>query len=282
VKTIGIVGYGQMGAAMAPQLAKMVDRVIATDIDATRREAARTAGYLAEPREVASAPVVILALRGPDDVRTATLGRFGSGQLVIDTTSIDPATAIAAARDLAGRTAKYVEAPVLGGPPQVGRWVFLFGGDGESVETAASILAALGDGDHFGDFGSGSEAKLLNNILTGVHAAAVAEVLRVAIARGLDVGRLQRAIMRSESAGRNPVLEIRVPKILNGTLGDTFSIDNEAKDLGLALSVFRDAAPLYLTKTTYELFLQAQQKGWGARDIGRLAEALDTAAAVSH
>jgi 3-hydroxyisobutyrate dehydrogenase-like beta-hydroxyacid dehydrogenase len=58
-------------------------------------------------------------------------------------------------------------------------------------------------------------------------------------------------------------------------LGDTFSIDNEAKDLRLALGVFGDA-PLSLAKTTYELFLRAQQSGWGARDIGRLAEALGT------
>ena len=270
---IGLIGYGKMGAAMALPLAESGHDVIGTDIDDQRRALAKAQGHLAEPRTVSSREIVILALRGPADVRAVTEGDFTSGQLVIDTTSIDPATAVDVAQRLRRRGAAYVEAPVLGGPPQVGRWVFLFGGETEAVTAASTALQPLGEGDHFGEIGRASEAKLLNNILTGVHAAAIGEVLRVAFKRGVDVAAFQHSIMRSESAGRNPILEIRVPKILNGTLQDTFSIDNETKDLDLALRHFKDDDTLALSRATYAIFQRAQEVGWGPRDIGRLFEA---------
>lgn len=258
---------------MAPILSSHGHRVVAYDIDSIRHELAMRAGFARDADDVASQEIVIFALRGPSDVRAVAAQRFAAGALAIDTTSIDPQTAIDASRMVGERGASYLEAPVLGGPPQVGRWVFLFGGDPASVQRATAVLAPLGNGDHFGEVGRGAEAKLLNNILTGVHAAAVAEVVRVALKRNVDVAALQRAIMRSESAGRNPVLDIRVPKILNGTLQDTFSIDNETKDLDLALTFFGSADALEYTRATYRVYRQAQENGWGARDIGRLFEA---------
>jgi 3-hydroxyisobutyrate dehydrogenase-like beta-hydroxyacid dehydrogenase len=69
------------------------------------------------------------------------------------------------------------------------------------------------------------------------------------------------------------VLDIRVPKILNGTLQDTFSIDNETKDLDLAIAFFGDADPLEFTRATHRIYREAQENGWGSRDIGRLFEA---------
>ena len=258
---------------MAPILAGSAHTIVAYDIDPVRAGLAKRAGYWAEATDVASQEVVIFALRGPTDVRAVAAERFKAGGLVIDTTSIDPQTAIEAARAVGANGAAYLEAPVLGGPPQAGRWVFLFGGDDAVVKRAAGILAPLGDGDRFGDVGRGSEAKLLNNILTGVHGAAVGEVVRIALKRKVDLEALQRAIMRSESAGRNPVLDVRVPKILSGSLQDTFSIDNETKDLDLAIAFFGDSDALEFTRATHRIYREAQENGWGARDIGRLFEA---------
>jgi 2-hydroxy-3-oxopropionate reductase len=95
---IGIFGYGQMGAAMAPALAAAGHRVVAYDIDPVRQDLAMRAGIARDAHEVAAQDVVIFALRGPGDVRTAAAQHFNKGALVIDTTSIDPQSAIDTAR----------------------------------------------------------------------------------------------------------------------------------------------------------------------------------------
>ena len=68
---------------------------------------------------------------------------------------------------------------------------------------------------HFGTVGSGSCAKLSNNILTGINAAAVADVLALTEQLGVDLAKLYDAINGSGSAGRDAVREVRAaPHIL--------------------------------------------------------------------
>ncbi len=278
IQQLGIIGYGQMGAAMAPLLGAHRELVV-YDVDQARLDIARSAGtrVASDVARCAASEVLILALPGPREVREVLRNLGRPGQLIIDTTSLDAATAQCAERLLSRRGACYVEAPVLGGPPQVGSWVFLCGGDEGSTQEALDALQRLGAGVHFGPVGKGSEAKLLNNMLTGLNAAAVAEMLTVARRLGTDVAKLQAAIQSSHSAGRNPVLEIRVPKILAGTLQDTFSMSNMFKDLSLAVAMAQDVAVgVPLTSLGSDLFQQAMEKGWGLRDIGFLSEALTT------
>ncbi len=179
----------------------------------------------------------MLALPGPPEVNQVVGALKGTHALVLDSTSVDPHTAVRAAASLATGSGRYVEMPILGGPPQAGSWVFLAGGDDADVRDATRLVEPLGRVVHFGPVGSGSRAKLLNNILTGINAAAVAEVLTLTGRLGVDLRTLYEAINGSGSAGRNAVWELHVPKILAGTLQDTFSIDLMAKDMKLAVAM---------------------------------------------
>lgn len=274
-ETVAVVGFGQMGTVMANQLAGMYD-VVVYDRDVRRLEAAQKQ-YATAHLDALSAEVVLLALPGPAEVRAVIPHVLQSGILVVDTTSIDPETAILAERMVRAGGGRYVEAPVLGGPPQAGAWVFLAGGDGDDVVQAARIVDPMGRVVHFGPVGAGSRAKLLNNMLTGINAAAVAEVLTLARRLQVDLGKLYDAITNSGSAGKNAVWEIRVPKILAGTLEDTFSIDLMKKDLVLAQAM-ADAAGVSIPLTVQSLTLydMVAGRGFGARDIGRLADAFES------
>lgn len=269
-----LVGYGQMGTLIAERLSTL--RLTVYDVDPSRRAAARRAGHsVAESLDDTEAPLVILALPGPPEVNQVVGALQGTHALVLDTTSVDPATAARAAKSVATGSGRYVEMPVLGGPPQAGSWVFLAGGDDADVRDATRIVAPLGRVVHFGPVGSGSRAKLLNNILTGINAAAVAEVLTLTERLGVDLQTLYGAINGSASAGRNAVWEVRVPKILEGTLQDTFSIDLMVKDLRLAVSMASEAQiSTPVASAALERYVEASTRRWGGRDIGRLAKAL--------
>jgi 3-hydroxyisobutyrate dehydrogenase-like beta-hydroxyacid dehydrogenase len=275
-KRLALIGYGRMGEAMAPALDREWSLIV-YDRDSSRRDAAAGQQYdiCASIPELQEASVLVLALPGPTEVRTVIPHIARADRLIIDMTSIDAATAREAAHYCTSCHGRYVEAPVLGGPPQVGSWTFLVGGVEEAIQEANGIFALLGSPVIFGDVGSGSQAKLLNNILTGLNSAAVAEVLALATRLDIDIGVLQKAIQQSPSAGRNAVLEGRVPKWLSGTLQDTFSMQLMLKDMRLAIEMAQEAnQPLFLTAVGVQLFQSAVTNGWGNRDIGFLVNAL--------
>lgn len=271
-----LVGYGQMGTVIAERLP--TPNLTVYDVDPSRRAAARRAGHSVAESLDTEAPLVILALPGPPEVNQVVGALQGTHALVLDTTSVDPNTAARAAKSVATGSGRYVEMPILGGPPQAGSWVFLAGGDDADVREATRMVEPLGRVVHFGPVGSGSRAKLLNNILTGINAAAVAEVLTLTERLGVDLRTLYEAINGSGSAGRNAVWEIRVPKILEGTLQDTFSIDLMAKDMKLAVAMASDAhIATPIAQAALDRYVEASARQWGGRDIGRLAKALSGA-----
>lgn len=272
-----LVGYGQMGTVIAERLSELSFTVC--EVDPARREAAERAGYTTtETLDGVEVPLVILALPGPTEVNQVLGALPGNPALVLDTTSVDPDTARRTAKAVARNSGRYVEMPALGGPPQAGHWVFLAGGHEDDIRDASRITEPLGRLVHFGPVGSGSRAKLLNNILTGINAAAVAEVLTLTQQLGVDLATLYEAINGSGSAGRNAVWEVRIPKILAGTLQDTFSIDLMAKDLTLALTMASDAhIATPVAQAALERYREASARHWGKRDIGRLNQALSDA-----
>ncbi|HVB72638.1 MAG TPA: NAD(P)-dependent oxidoreductase [Ktedonobacteraceae bacterium] len=279
-KRLALIGFGRMGEAMAPLLAREWSLLV-YDCDPARREVAARSQYsvFASITELQDASVLVLALPGPVEVREVISQITTSNHLIIDMTSIDVATAKEAAQLCALCNCRYVEAPVLGGPPQVGAWTFLVGGAEEDIQVATAVFSLLGAPVVFGRVGAGSQAKLLNNILTGLNSAAVAEVLALATRLGTDIGALQRAIQHSPSAGRNAVLEIRVPQWIAGTLKDTFSMQLMLKDMRLALAMAQEVnQPMFLSVIGLQLFQGAVTNGWGERDIGFLVNALGYAA----
>jgi 3-hydroxyisobutyrate dehydrogenase len=275
-KRLALIGFGRMGEAMAPLLARDWSLLV-YDCDPTRCEVAAQSHFsvCASISELQDISILVLALPGPVEVREVLSQITTSNHVIIDMTSIDEATAKEAERLCTLCNCRYVEAPVLGGPPQVGAWTFLVGGDEEDIQVANAVFSLLGAPVVFGCVGAGSQAKLLNNILTGLNSAAVAEVLALAKRLGTDIDALQKAIMHSPSAGRNAVLEIRVPQWIAGTLKDTFSMQLMLKDMRLAVAMAQEVnQPMFLSVVGLQLFQGAVSKGWGERDIGFLVNAL--------
>src|SRR4029077_13724828 len=147
----------------------------------------------------AGAHAIITMLPASEHVRDVycaaggVIGAAGAGALLIDSSTIDVATA----RDVAARAAAtglaMVDAPVSGGVAgaQAGTLTFMVGGPDAAFARARPILEAMGKTVvHAGGSGNGQAAKICNNMILGVSMIAVSEAFLLAEKLGLDAQRL--------------------------------------------------------------------------------------------
>jgi 3-hydroxyisobutyrate dehydrogenase len=199
---IGFVGLGNMGLPMAANLVKAGHAVTGFDVVAALRERfSGLGGTVAQSVAAAcrGAEAVITMLPAGEHVRDVyctsggVIETAGAGALLIDSSTIDVATA----REVAARAAKegldMVDAPVSGGVSgaQAGTLTFMAGGTDAAFERARPILERMGKAIvHAGGSGNGQAAKICNNMILGVSMIAVSEAFLLAEKLGLDAQRL--------------------------------------------------------------------------------------------
>src|SRR5262245_15880469 len=144
---IAWIGLGTMGEYMAGHLLDAGHEVTVHNRTREREEAlaARGAGRAATPREAAQgADLVCLCVADSPDVGAVVLGPDGvaegiaGGAVVLDCSTIAPATARRVAAELAQRGAGAVDAPVSGGSEgaRKGQLTAFVGGEDAHVATA--------------------------------------------------------------------------------------------------------------------------------------------------
>src|SRR3954469_18350228 len=106
---------------------------------------------------------------------------------------------------------------------------------------------------------------MINQLLVGVHIAASAEAMALAIRVGADPKVVYEVI--SASAGSSWMFQNRVPHILNGDYTPHSAVNIFVKDLGIVLDAGRkEKFPLPLTATAHQMFLSAAAAGLGFED----------------
>jgi 3-hydroxyisobutyrate dehydrogenase len=202
MSTIGFIGLGNMGGPMARNLVAAGHSVKGFDAVPAAIEAARDSGIEAAESAAAAArgvDVVITMLPAGEHVRDVYLGAgevlsaADQGTLLIDSSTIDVATARevhAAANDAA---LTMVDAPVSGGVSgaEAATLTFMVGGSDEAFARAKPILDHMGRNIvHAGGPGNGQVAKTCNNMILGISMIAVAEAFNLGQALGLEPARL--------------------------------------------------------------------------------------------
>jgi 3-hydroxyisobutyrate dehydrogenase-like beta-hydroxyacid dehydrogenase len=180
----------------------------------------------------AAAEAVLLGAPDP----AAAVAGLRPGSLVIDCSTISPATSRRLAAALAERQVGYIDAPVTGGTEgaKAGTLSVLVGGDSQHLERARPLLEVIGGRiTHFGPVGSGQEAKAVNQVLVAGSYAAVAEALQLAERLGLDHHQVVEAL-KGGAAG-SWALEHRSTQMINDHYPLGFKLALHRKDLGIAL-----------------------------------------------
>ena len=107
--------------------------------------------------------------------------------------------------------------------------------------------------------------KAVNQLLAGVHIAAMAEALTFGMTQGIAPAQFLEVIRRC--AGTSWMLENRAPHIVAGDYTPLSAVDIFVKDLGLVLDTARASRfPLPLASTAHQMFMQASSAGHGRED----------------
>jgi 2-hydroxy-3-oxopropionate reductase len=280
---IGFIGLGIMGKPMARNLAKAgYDLVVYNrsrdDVDTLLAEGDefQAAG---SPREVAErTKAVITMLPDSPDVRdvvfgeTGLLAALGNGHLLIDMSTIAPATAVEVDAALRERGARALDAPVSGGDKGAiaGTLSIMVGGDAEDFNRATPLFEAMGKTIvHVGGAGAGQIVKACNQVVVAINYAAVSEALVLGAKAGVDPDKIVQVLSGGLAASR--VLELKGPTMVAHQFEPGFRVDLHRKDLGIARSTATEnSAPLPVTAVVSQLFEAAAAAGKGDRDHSAL------------
>ncbi|MDQ7803501.1 NAD(P)-dependent oxidoreductase [Amycolatopsis sp. A133] len=278
-----VLGLGNMGAGMACRLLAAGFPVTVYNRSPAKAAALVTGGaVLAKtPAEaVAGARAVLVSLGDEAAVEQVLFGQalpaLTAGQVVIDTSTVSPTFARAAAARLVGAGLRRVEACVLGNPHQAraGELRVLAAGAPEDVESVRDLLDVLGrEVRYVGPPGNGASTKLVFNLLLGAQLAALAEAVSYGVGAGLDRELLLSAIEHSGFSSR--VLAFRAALMREARYEPAaFRARLMAKDLDL---VTREAAALGVelpvTTRAAERFAEVVAAGLGDLDAAVIGAA---------
>jgi 3-hydroxyisobutyrate dehydrogenase len=287
---IAFIGLGHMGGPMAANLLKAGHELHVFDLAASAVEQAVAQGAVAAANAidaVTDAEVVISMLPASRHVEGLYLGDGGllshipPGALLIDCSTIAPASAQKVAKVAAERGLAMLDAPVSGGTAgaAAGTLTFIVGGDAQTLERAKPILSAMGKNIfHVGGSGAGQVAKLCNNMALGVIMAVTGEALALGVSHGLDAKVLSQ--MMAVSTGRSWATEVcnPWPGVLENapaSRGYTGGFGNDLmlKDLGLAAEAAMSVgASIPLGELARNLYAMNSRAGHGGLDFSSVVK----------
>jgi len=288
---IGFIGLGIMGKPMAARLVHA-----GFPVTVHNRSSAAADELAGEGAEVADSPrqaaegsdIVVTMLPDSPDVEAVMLGEEGvlagvrEGMLVIDMSTIAPATARKVHAAFAERGVEAVDAPVSGGEPAAidGQLSIMAGGSEDAVARALPIFEELGKATtHIGAPGAGQVAKAANQIVVALTIQVVAEALTLARKAGVDPARVREALLGG--LAQSKVLEVHGERMLEGQFDPGFRIELHRKDLAIALQSAReDGVALLATGQVAELLNALIAQGAGGRDHSALSTLYDQLSGV--
>lgn len=274
--SIGIVGLGLVGSALAQRLMAAGFRVTGFDLRAEAREALASHGGQAVSTlaDVAAATsCVVLAVFNTDDVLGVVEGPGGLLSVpgvrhIIDCSTGTPDALEALAARLKARGVGFIEAPLSGSSQQIaaGDATLLLGGEAQAIEPCAPVLAALSDQRiHVGGAGMGARAKLATNLVLGLNRAVLAEGMVFAEQLGIAPEKFLTLVLASPATSGAAQAKGRM--MVEGDFAPQSRIRQHLKDVDLMLaSAAAQGQKLPLSETHAALMRAAIAAGDGELD----------------
>ena len=292
MEKLGFIGLGRMGRWMAANLlqAGFSHSVCDLDVKAVGTLMDLGAHSAATPAELsARVDKIFLCLPHKRVVREVVCGAGGilqaarPGQLVVDCGTTDYLWTIDVAKKLAEQGIDFVDAPVTGMELRAkdATLTIMFGGPQRILKTIRPALDAMGNRIvHMGDVGSGQLAKLVNQLLFNTHMAALAEVLPMAVALGLDAEKITQVI--NTGSGRSFASEAFIPNILENRFTQGYSLKNAYKDMACGLNISAThQIPLPVVQSATATYQKALRSGFGDQDKGAMIKLFERLLGVS-
>lgn len=288
---VGYIGLGLMGKSIARNILKagfplVVHNRSRAAVDELVTEGAEPAS---SPAEVAArVDVVFTNLPDSPDVEKVALGENGiihgahSGLVMVDNSTIKPATARKIASTLAEVGVAALDAPVSGGDigARNGTLTVMVGGSAAALEQVMPVLQAMGKTiTHIGEAGAGQIAKAANQIMVAAQMVAMGELLIFAQKAGADPVKVVQAI--KGGAAQCWTLDVKPPRLFAGNRQPGFKAHMQAKDLNIILETAREyGIPLPSAAVDAQLFNAMLQLGMGELDNSAVLGIIEKLAGV--
>ena len=286
---IGFIGLGNMGRPMATNLVRAGYDLMVGDLNREAVDALVAEGAQTDTNDqiAAWADVLVTMLPNGPVVQSVLFGAPGAasvepgtvaaslrkGALVCDMSSVKPSESRACARLLGAVGVGFVDAPVSGGQKgaEEGRLAIMCGGSQPDFDRMSPMLDVMGASARLiGPVGSGSVAKLVNQMIVANTTAVVCEAFTFARKEGVDPKTVFEAI-RGGAAG-SAVLDMKLPQML----AHDFTPPSAAtsilhKDVANCLAAAHEAdSPVPYTAQAYEILQAMRANGLMDQDFAAM------------
>lgn len=276
---VGVAGLGAMGAFMAKNLASA--GLLCSVWNRTASKAVSLASETGvnaavSPAELAEQCNVILTCVSADQdllqVVDQLLPGVQAGTILIDTSTVNPATARLVAERLQTVNAGFIDAPVSGGVEgaRKGTLSAMVGGDADNLAQIMPVLEAISATvTHMGPVGAGQATKAVNQVMVAGIAEGVCEALALGEKLNLPAERLLSVV--GAGAAGSWFLAHRGKTMLDNEFDVGFKLSLLLKDLLICRSLAEELGmPLPSTDAAIADYQQLVASGSGDNDISGL------------
>jgi 3-hydroxyisobutyrate dehydrogenase len=290
MQSVALLGLGIMGRGMASNLVKAgFPLSVYNRSGETARQWAQENGLekkvriAADPAAaVQNADVIISMLADDSAAKSVWLGPAGAlsevkpGTILVESSTVTPGWITELSKAAAAKQCQLLDAPVTGSRMQAAHkeLLFLVGGDAATLNAARPVLEAMSRAIlAVGPSGSGACMKLVNNFLSGVQTAALAEALAMAKRLGLADEVIDNVL--TNGAPGSPLVKALIQRIRGKNYETQFAMQLMAKDLNYAIKTSEEVGlPLHTAQGALGVFKQGIAAGLADRDMSAVLEAL--------
>jgi 2-hydroxy-3-oxopropionate reductase len=233
-----------------------------TVFDASSDALARAEGFGANtassPKDLASkVDIVLLSLPNSDIVdsvvedKDGVLNGLAEGKLLVDMSTSLPKRTLRLVEICKERGVHMIDAPISFGADGMD---IMVGGPKEWFEEARPVFDVVGHkATWVGTHSHGNVTKLVQNMISGVSIAVIAEMLAFAVTAGVDPDRMWEAIRTTGAGSRQ--LDRGLPRMLEHDFGTGGQLALHYKDVKYALQTAQEMdAVTPFTTALYEVF----------------------------
>src|SRR5580700_10894320 len=282
-KTVGIIGLGIMGGAIARNLVERGWQVIGFDTDLAKNVELSQA-KVAIAADIATltrdAPIIMTSLPTPAAVQKVAQEIASSGQpprIVIELSTLSLADKLRFETILqaAGHIALDCPLSGTGAQAKLRDLVVYASGDGKAIEKCMGLFADFAkQSADLGRYGNGSRMKFIANHLVAINNVATAEAMLLAERAGLDPKMV--VDMVGPGAGGSRMFQMRAPMMVEGVYEPaTMKVSTWKKDMAIIAEFADDvgcATPLFTL--TQPVYTEAMAMGLGDQDTAAVFEVL--------
>src|SRR3984893_9255494 len=282
-KTVGIVGLGIMGGAIARNLVERGWRVIGFDIDAARRAELALANVTiaADVSQVTrDAPIIMTSLPSAAaavDVAQIIANSGQSSRIIVELSTLALADKLRFEAILNKAGHSPLDCPLSGTGAQAKNrdLVVYASGNSSAIAQCMPLFADFAkQSADLGAYGNGSRMKFVANHLVAIHNVATAEAMILAERAGLDPKMV--VDMVGPGAGGSRMFQMRAPMMVEGVYEPaTMKVSTWKKDMAV-IAEFADevgcATPLFTL--TQPVYAEAMAMGLGDQDTASVFEVL--------